>query len=80
MKMCIVHIRYNKGLVQNEKEIYTVTEWKVYLNIYCLDKLIYWVTQKLKHLYTVIFCICIGKVALFAVYICGNLWGTQYIV
>ena len=40
----------------------------------------YWVLQKLPQICTVILCICIGKVAWFAVYICGNLWGTQYIL
>ena len=32
----------------------------------------YWVPQKLPQIYTVIAYICIGKVAWFAVYICGN--------
>ena len=41
---------------------------------------IYWVTQKLPQICTVIFRIRIGKVAWFAVYICGNFWVTQYIV
>ena len=37
----------------------------------------YWVTQKLPQICTVILRICFGKVAKFAVYICGNFWGTQ---
>ena len=40
---------------------------------------IYWVTQKLPQICTVIFRIRIGKVAWFTVYICGNFWVTQYI-
>ena len=39
---------------------------------------IYWVTQKLPQICTVILRISIGKVAWFAVYICGNIWTTQY--
>ena len=39
----------------------------------------YWVTQKLPQICTVILRILIGKVAWFAVYICGNFWVTQYI-
>ena len=35
-------------------------------------------TQKLPQICTVIFRIRIGKVAWFAVYICGNFWVTQY--
>ena len=35
---------------------------------------IYWVPQKLPQKYIVIAYICIGKVAWFAVYICGNIW------
>ena len=38
----------------------------------------YWVTQKLPQICTVILSICIGKVALFAAYIYGKLWVTQY--
>ena len=38
-----------------------------------------WVPQKLPQIYTLIACICIGKVARFAVYICGNIWNAQYI-
>ena len=38
----------------------------------------YWVTRKLPQICTVIFRIRIGKVAWFAVYICGNFWVTQY--
>ena len=40
-------------------------------------QLIYWVTQKLPQICTVILLICIGKGARFAVYICGNFWVTQ---
>ena len=40
----------------------------------------YWVTQKLPQICTVILRICIGKVAWFAVYICGNFWVTQYVI
>ena len=40
--------------------------------------IIYWVTQKLPQICTVILRIRIGKVAWFAVYICGNFWVTQY--
>ena len=39
---------------------------------------IYWVTQKLPQICTVILRICVCKVAWFAVYICGNFWVTQY--
>ena len=39
---------------------------------------LYWVTQKLPQISTVILRIRIGKVAWFAVYICGNFWVTQY--
>ena len=39
----------------------------------------YWVPQKLPQICTVIAYICIGKVAWFAVYICGNLWNAQYV-
>ena len=42
-------------------------------------RLIYWVPQKLPQIYTVIAYICIGKVAWFAVYICGNIWNALYI-
>ena len=42
------------------------------------NDLYHWVPQKLPQIYTVIACICIGKVAWFAVYICGNIWNTQY--
>ena len=38
----------------------------------------YWVTQKLPQICTVFLRIRIGKVAWFAVYICGNFWVTQY--
>ena len=41
---------------------------------------IYWMTQKLPQICTAILRICIGKVARFAVYICGNFWVTQYIL
>ena len=34
------------------------------------------VSQKLPQIYTVIANICIGKVAWFSVYICGNIWNT----
>ena len=40
----------------------------------------YWVTQKLTQIYTVNLRIRIGKVALFAIYICGNFWVTQYVL
>ena len=40
-------------------------------------KSLYWVTQKLLQICTLILHICIGKVAWFAVYICGNFWVTQ---
>ena len=43
-----------------------------------LSPYIYWVTQKLPQICTVILRIRIGKVAWFAVYICGNFWVTQY--
>ena len=39
----------------------------------------YWLTQKLPHICTVILRIRIGKVAWFAVYICGNFWVNQYV-
>ena len=42
------------------------------------DNAMYWVTQKLPQICTVILRILIGKVAWFAVYICGNFWVTQY--
>ena len=42
-----------------------------------LDTMIYWVTQKLPQICTVILRVRIGKVSWFAVYICGNFWGTQ---
>ena len=38
----------------------------------------YWVTQKLPQICTVILRIRNGKVAWFAVYICGNFWVAQY--
>ena len=38
-----------------------------------------WVPQKLPQIYTVLAYICIGKVAGFAVYICGNIWNAQYL-
>ena len=38
----------------------------------------YWVTQKLLQIRTDFLRICIGKVAGFAVCICGNFWVTQY--
>ena len=41
------------------------------------EKKRYWVTQKLTQIRTVILRICIGKVAGFAIYICGNFWVTQ---
>ena len=44
------------------------------------NKEIYWETQELPQICTVILRIRIGKVALFAVYISGNFWVTQYIV
>ena len=40
---------------------------------------LYWVTQKLQHICTVIFRIRIGKVASFEVCICGNFWVIQYV-
>ena len=40
----------------------------------------YWVTQNLPQICTIILRIRIWKVALVAVYICGNFWGTQYVV
>ena len=39
----------------------------------------YWVPQTLPPIYTVMVYICIGKVAGFAVYICGNIWNALYI-
>ena len=44
----------------------------------CNAASLYWVTQKLPQICTVILRIRIGKVAWFAVYICGNFWVTQY--
>ena len=41
---------------------------------------IYWVTQKFPQICTVILRICIGKVACFAVYICGIFGVTQYVI
>ena len=38
----------------------------------------YWVPQRLPHIYTVITSICIGKVAWLTVYICANIWNAQY--
>ena len=38
----------------------------------------YWVHQKLPQIYTVISYKCVGKVAWFALYICGNLWNALY--
>ena len=38
----------------------------------------YWVPQKFPQIYTVIAYIFIGKVAWFAVYICGNVWNALY--
>ena len=38
-----------------------------------------WETLNLPQIFTVISRICIGKVAWFAVYICGNFWVTQYV-
>ena len=52
-----------------------LTQWFCYYTS-VLDN--YWVTQKLPQIFTVIFRICIGKVAWFAVYICDNFWVTQY--
>ena len=40
---------------------------------------IYWLTQQLPKMCTLIFRSLYGKVACFAVYICGNCWVTQYI-
>ena len=39
-----------------------------------------WVTQKLPQICSAILRICIGNVAWFAVYTCGNFWVTQYIL
>ena len=36
--------------------------------------------QKLQQIYIVIAYICIGKVAWFAVYICGDIWNALYAV
>ena len=44
-----------------------------YLNFGTGMRVRYWVPQKLPQIYTVIVYICIGKVALFSVYICGNI-------
>ena len=41
---------------------------------------VYWVSQKSSQIYTVIAYICIGKVAWFEVYICGNIWNTYYLI
>ena len=40
--------------------------------------MLYWVTQKLPQICTVLLRICIGRVAWFAVYMGGNFWVTQY--
>ena len=52
---------------------------KTHLNFRLHQIVAYWVTQKLPQICTVILRIRIGKVAWFAVYICGNFWVTQYI-
>ena len=51
----------------------------IYLKYYVIFGVlqIYWVTQELPQICTVNFRICIGTVAWFAVYICGNFWVTQ---
>ena len=48
------------------------------INLCILYTHTYWVTLKLPQICTVSLRICIGKVAWFAVYICGNFWVTQY--
>ena len=53
---------------QGNQNFFLLTPW-----------LLYWVTQKLPQTCTVIVRIRFGKVAWFAVYICGNFWVTQYI-
>ena len=53
-----------------------------YVSVYLcfwLSLCVYWVTQKLPQICTVILRICIGNFAGFAVYICGNFWVTQYV-
>ena len=61
-----------KFLDEEEKQIKLLAIFHSNINIY-------WVTQKLPQIYTVILRIRIGKVAWFAVYIYGNFWVTQYI-
>ena len=51
----------------------------VLLDCTCVLFLVYWVTQNLPLIYTVIAHICTGKVAWFAVNICGNLWNNLYV-
>ena len=53
-------------------------EVEVGLNLQ-LYKYVYWVPQKLPQTCIVIAYICNGKVAWFAVYICGKIWNAQYI-
>ena len=59
-------------LIVNPDPAVLVESWSVFWNFEN-----YWVTQKLPQICTVISSICIGKVAWFAVYICGNFWVSQ---
>ena len=52
--------------------------WTLLL-IVCMCICVYWVTQELTQICTVILRISIGNVAWFAVYIDGNFWVTQYV-
>ena len=69
---------YLKSVCDAFSFIWVYYTWGVLFNC-CFYKCIWWVTQKLPQICTVILRIRIGKVAWFAVYICGNFWVTQYI-
>ena len=67
-KRCIKIFQVRRSFVTKSKLVFFI------LICVSLSPFLYWVPQRLPQIFTVIMYIWIGKVAWFAVYICGNLW------
>ena len=74
-----LHGRHNKAntLPGLAKILIIMYFWLEYISKWIST---YWVPQKLPQIYTLIAYICVGKVAWFAVYICGDIWNALYIM
>ena len=74
----IIYVLFMKAEIAGFQ--FTAKNKVIFLPDFSTEKMsLYWLAQKWPQIFTIILRFCIGKVAWFAVYICGNFWVTQYL-